>query len=1266
MNNRMNDRLTITNYARTQTLQRDMEHVINLLAGMDLDEGTSAYFRLLMNDYRERMEANKLMGLSFENNARANRSLIEYDKFNKEKFMILPIMMTTTPTDFDILTTELRALSADNNVDYTAMHDRIALIFSSTLLELFSSVEEDYVVGQRVFFEVPYEIDALTSGVQQVNVSIMATAVAIRNDEPVFQLILTIMATINGTVHMNTHSRTDLSEVDTFQIIHTYERVPVLDNQVGSSNADYNEGNVAGGITYNAIYEQSCIYSLIGSANVVHFNDRTDYILPSITEEVTDVIPARNLAGGNFLHFRSVGPDQIRIAEKDIPTEINFVTRVSFMDAPLTYNDQNGNFFRPSRDSILASQLLLKQHRHVMMNYLLRTQYSLYTEMGQQILEIGIEENRSLQQNMNAAVFSNTARIDDIIGTVVRYEAHELLVEKVRHAVFFNDLPFTTFEINTTVRSPIQMGGCFESRGSREFEGTIAGDTMAPITLRHTANSTNQKVRDADFIMNETDDVILLMRVRATVIDNNFLSAENVVNRVTSLNTNVQMYFRSSTNSGYTLSNSPNTGHRGGYIPMAVQQCTINFEIRELLVLDKKGVLPTAIEDAYLSGVVAGLENQTGINFTVTSATSGEIILDGQRYPCAIFGINRSVNTELRYEFGDDSFGVEVPQDGAFNGGHFSEAGQDPIIVSNGIAFQRTLPSSSFRYMREIDRWIGSGWPANRITIDFAISANDLSANLICYNRPRNSSWNDVLDTTWSEIFGSSNMARLYGQALQTILIQIDTLTLKWQVAVPPVNIGIRRVIDTSQEEIGLIVDAMLHDIEFMQHTISGLLDRLDYLESQVEQLLNPPGSSFLSMLLNALIDVAMGVALPGAGYILTKVSKSIVQSMAGPTKRVATTIFSNTTDRTRNSVAKHLTNSSKAPPVLSAARHSVSSVTTGNSKGLSITDFLIDGVEPIVQARNQPLLARLMPEVQMDLKTDLTRSRGNNRSYLYNYNANDEEPHGTFRTYYRPLETLGGLGRTIFKAINTENLRKKYARDKIVAGNKLPAHALASHHYTRINPNTRRIEEVNTIFGVGELSPNPVRSELNANIQGLTFIYEYDRTMNQKAFPRLLDHRQSGYSDEQLRVMYNTTHRNPIDTPIPVDNSEAWASIVGKTNKRVDKSTLVDDVHHTEPAMGDALRDLLENPPNVNYHLLNRNCQNVVNDFGNFLRGQPNDDVWTMNLRERLERSRNTIYLNDWDRLSSSETRIARSSMMSHRKRIVASPRNTSFKVSI
>ncbi|AWI48532.1 VP2 [Thyrinteina arnobia cypovirus 14] len=1264
MNNRMNDRLTITNYARTQTLQRDMENVINLLNGIDLDESTSAYFRLLMNDYRERMEANRLMGLSFENTARANRSLIEYDKFNKGKFMILPVMMTTTPTDYDILTTELRALSVDHNVDYTVMHDRIALIFSSTLLELFSGVEEDYVVGQRVFFEVPYELDALASGVLRVNVSILATVIAIRNDEPIFQLVLTTMATSGGTVHMNTHSRTNLSEVDTFQIIHTYERIPSLDNQTGAPNADYNEGSVSGGITYDAIHEQSCIYSLIGSANVVHFNDQMEYMLPLITEETTSVIPARNLAGANFLQFRCVGPDQIRIAEKDIPIEINFVIRVSFMDAPLTYNDQNGNFFRPSRDSILASQLLFRQHHHVMMNYLLRTQYSLYTEMSQQIFEIGIEENRSLQQNMNAAVFSNTARIDDIIGTVVRYEAHELLVEKVRHAVFFNDLPFTTFEINTTVRSPIQMGGCFESRGSREFEGTVAGDSTAPITLRHSGNSTNQKVRDADFIMDETDDVILLMRVRATVIDNNFLSAENVVNRVINLNTDVQMYFRSSATSGYTLSNSPNNGFRGGYVPMAVQQCTINFEVRELLVLDKKGVLPTAIEDAYLSGVIAGLENQTGIAFTVTSATSGEIILDGQRYPCAIFGVNRSVNTELRYEFGDDSFGVEVPDDGVFNGGHFSAAGQDPIIVSNGTAFQRTLPSSSFRYMREIDRWTGSGWPANRITIDFAISANDLSANLVCYNRPRNSSWNNVLDTTWAEIFGSNNMARVYGQALQAILIHINTLTLKWQVAVPPVNIGIRRVIDTSQEEIGLIVDAMLHDIDFMQHTINSLLDRLDYLESQVEQLLNPPGSNFMTMLLNALIDVAMGVALPGAGYILTKVSRSIVQAMAGPTKRIATTIFSNTTDRTRNSIAKHLTNSSKVPPVMSATRHSVTSATTGSSKGLSITDFLIDGVEPIVQARNQPLLARLMPEVQMDLKTDLVRSRGNNRSYLYNYNANDEGPHGTFRTYYRPLETLGGPGRTIFKAINIENLRRKYARDKIVAGNKLPAHALASHHYTRINPNTKRIEEVNTIFGVGELSPNPVRSELNANIQGLTFIYEYDRSMNQKAFPRLLDHRQSGYSDEQLRIMYNTTHGNPIDTPLPVNNSEAWASIVSKTNKRVDKSVLVDDIHHTEPAMGDVLRDLLENPPNVNYHLLNRNCQNVVNDFGNFLRGQPNDDVWTMNLRERLERSRNTIYLNDWDRLSSSETRIARNSKMSHRKRVIASPRNTSFKV--
>ncbi|BBU41763.1 minor capsid protein [Biston robustus cypovirus] len=1217
---------------KTSTLLRKIEAINAKLENVVIEENPELRYQLqlLMKDYDERMRANVIMGFVSTNNSRAMAALAMYDEWNMVKFNMLPNMMTITRDEFTEIVDALSKI--DEEVSSDIRLDKIAYVKSSTLLELFANETEDYFIGQQVTIH-----DTYTWENNSIETTILATVTRANPMlETQFSLNIVINVFGNGT-RVISHSGRGLTEGDCYTIVHYCETIPTNANvqQLGTSLTENNEMSLNVLAMPQATSEISI---LIGETNIIPSMSDDLYEPPVVSIEsqviksqLSSFLPLNDDAWPNH----SINDFITQVRDED--NRLSEVFRASFFENYKDVATTTNSVIHSSFGISSTCEDVKKQHEHSMMNYMIRYQHDVYQGYKDDMIQMGIEFSESNEQHVISTVFENSAAIDDLLARTVLYTEEEQEIERFASAVFFTDLPLSLVGINTNIDSPIRVGGCYEHAMSRRYEGTVAGSTPANVNLIHRRDVASGRITDADFRVFENDEIIIFVRVRAELHDHE--SEDASIERFLTSSGIEGQYARTVAQHSYRISNGVNSVIRSGLIPITVQAAAVTYRISEMVIVNKQGVLQPILDSVRLDVRIFNQGDSVGASRISTSGETGEFTIGSVRMPCVFIPIDLTRESQMIVNNQGGFYYVQVNDDGSFPGGQWTEDGQS-WTSNNGTVFSSTLPNSRFTYYRLAQRINGVGWPANQFTLTFDISRHDVSSNIRQHGVKTPANWRNLSTMNWSSVYPNMNDDELRMRVFASLYIVVNELRLSWRVALPPESVGLRRVVDTYQVENDLVIASMLNEIERIKYTLEYHYERINANTANIEAILNPPGNNFMAMLVSSLIDLALGLVLPGVGLALTKMTKMIASSVSGPARKIFNNVMSSVSENTMSKFTSQMRKSQRPIPVTSLTRHVATVNTTAKAKRVNLIEAMnYDVNNERGSIMQNPLLPRLLPEAQMFLKTQATSPRQPGKNLLYNFSSLDDGPNGTFRTYYRPLETLKKPGEIIFNVLNKDRLRQKYQRGRVIAGNKLPAHALGTHEYIRINPATGRNEKVVTVFGVGETSPNAVRSELNANIQGLTYIEDMRGVDKGKSVGRVLSYRDSGYSDEDLRIMFNTMHGNPINTPLSLTNDQAWASVVTKTKRRVDRSTLVDEVFHTEPAVADVINDVLRNPPNVKYSLRNRNCQNFVNDFGNFLRGADNDDKWNVNFIQRLERTRNTIYFDDWDRLSSSDT---------------------------
>ncbi|ALL27239.1 VP3 [Bombyx mori cypovirus 1] len=504
-----------------------------------------------------------------------------------------------------------------------------------------------------------------------------------------------------------------------------------------------------------------------------------------------------------------------------------------------------------------------------------------------------------------------------------------------------------------------------------------------------------------------------------------------------------------------------------------------------------------------------------------------------------------------------------------------------------------------------------------------------------------------VLGVTYASIYQDSRTELEVRRFLQTLVFRIHG---NWSARIPypPGNLPTRNTANQHQDIQQVINDSISQELGRLSDELLNMKNRLDHLERQFEMFIQSQESEWWEILLNVVMDTVLGYFSTFAGNALKSAQQAISKAV-GYTRRVLMTVtktMRNGPIFTRLLGAKNL--SGQALASLETLVESVlRSINVKKSRFMS-------GAEPLY--KNNKVAQHIDNTEKMNMMMDFSFANRNNRqnitadtlSRMHTQNA-----HGTsdtilpaMRVYYRPLGFLDKrVGEALHKGITRpEALKKQLRSDVANVGTRAPSHAFMT--YTDVLYEDAGSYIVSKRYlGIGELNRfGRTTSDKNADIGGVNIKYRVNKiTADGKYIIDRLSHTESGYTAADVDRLYRSLFGKQGDG---LSTEQKWMDISRGVDAKIISADMVSEEFLSNKYTGQMIDELINSPPQFNYSLIYRNCQDFVLDVLRVAQGFSPSNKWDVSTAARMQQRR-VISLMD-DLMSESET-FARSTRSNH-----------------
>nr|QJB76107.1 VP2 protein [Lymantria dispar cypovirus 1] len=514
--------------------------------------------------------------------------------------------------------------------------------------------------------------------------------------------------------------------------------------------------------------------------------------------------------------------------------------------------------------------------------------------------------------------------------------------------------------------------------------------------------------------------------------------------------------------------------------------------------------------------------------------------------------------------------------------------------------------------------------------------------NVISHNVPRV----PVLGVTYASIYQDSRTDLEARRFLQTLVFRIHG---NWSARIPypPGNLPTRNTANQHQDIQQVINDSIFQELERLSDELLDIENRLDHLERQFEMFIQSQESEWWEILLNVVIDISIGYFSTFAGDALKNAQRAITKAV-GYTRRVLMTVtktMRNGTIFTRLLGAKNLSGQALAS-LETLVESALRSINVKKSR-------FMRGAEPLYKTNK--IAQHIDNTEKMNMMMDFSFANRNNRqnitadtlSKMHTQNA-----HGisdtilpAMRVYYRPL---GFLDKRVGDALHTgitrpEALKKQLRSDVANVGTRAPSHAFMT--YTDVLYEDAGSYIVSKRYlGIGELNKfGRTTSDKNAGIGGVNIKYRVNKiTADGKYIIDRLDYTESGYTALDVDRLYSSLFGKQGDG---LSTEQKWMDISKGVDAKIISADMVSEEFLSSKYTGQMIDELINSPPQFNYSLVYRNCQDFALDVLRVAQGFSPSNKWDVSTAARMQQRRVISLMDDLMGESETFTRSTQSS---------------------
>ncbi len=853
-------------------------------------------------------------------------------------------------------------------------------------------------------------------------------------------------------------------------------------------------------------------------------------------------------------------------------------------------------------------------------------------------IEEALEMSEDVGHYLSRMTFSNTARIDELFATVPRYVEQEIEIDSLVTGQAFEQIPLIPIAGSRTLTSRYITNGFNESERTVDSE-TANNPVPYPMSLTYVAHPPLDTVVVGRFEVYSEGSLKILVEGQIS----HFPAAEpNVdINRVNFSYSTTMAYYEPDL-FALKVGLMSGTSHRG-YIPIPMANARYFQSIQRLYILDNRGLDAPLIDSVQgdISIYSTNMSDATSdvMKRTLTGGDSTVMIIDGIRYSGMVFNLDVTFDKKL---FSTNEEYIYY---------HYSSHSAWAINRSTRtITSNQNLTATETTAISDLDEnWrIANGMNVNiksvfridqyhnvlqtRLTrmqsLDTTITTNTqrrskatgLFVRAARFNSMQVAAVHNGTTYRWSQFMPVQPIGRVHGvnplHILGAFILTIDDLKLKYRIQMAPEGAGIVKIYDSSVRDIQLVLESMELEIQRLSDELLDIAQRLEYVEAQIKSMIGSDDiwQNIISTIGSLLLDISLSVAMGGVGYAMSTIVKSGVGAMkvAMSTLSKSKTVFS--------SLKRQLAKGSSTP-IEAINKHLFSHVGVREAKYSSTSWQRIPkhlDAETNLRLNENFRYSMLLPEFSMGTRNAMYTRRRNDARPLINVPDDYAGPISKLGIHYQPLKVggLSGLASRFFEKIKFDKLDAQYMFRANKVRARKPAHAwgsLDTYEQDSLGNSIRTL----SVFGVGEHGGMNANS-MSGKIDGIIFKERINRrTHDGRTISVLLSHTESGYSDADVRALFEKRFKLPSSH---LEVSECWMLLHKKVSSSVVNSNKAHEYTFASPYMHKVIEDIIKNPSNLPYNLWQRNCQHLVNDINRYIKGYPISDAWGLQMNRRMD----------------------------------------------
>lgn len=211
---------------------------------------------------------------------------------------------------------------------------------------------------------------------------------------------------------------------------------------------------------------------------------------------------------------------------------------------------------------------------------------------------------------------------------------------------------------------------------------------------------------------------------------------------------------------------------------------------------------------------------------------------------------------------------------------------------------------------------------------------------------------------------------------------------------------------------------------------------------------------------------------------------------------------------------------------------------------------------------------------------------------------------------YYRPLDVgIRSVNRFVYKTlVNLQKVKHDLLYNAMDMSVRRPGHSYAVFTNYTFKENGS-IVKTKIFTGIGELNVRGiVGSDINSGIGGVCVNYgTYNNLFDldgRRVF-KVLAYTESGYTAEDVVNLHNTLFKTKLFFNSSVNSSiidKLWHKIAIHVDKKIVDGDLVHRSYIPDSTKMHVIRNIIDDPPAFDYHLLNNNCQTYTKELVRYM----------------------------------------------------------------